>query len=254
MVEFEKAVLITGGAQGIGKATALRFLEAGFRVMLTDVDEEAGRETTAEMQSAGELLFTVCDVAHEEAVVSAVATTLRLFGRLDVLVNNAGIMIRKPLEELSLEEWRRVLDVNLTGMFLCAKHSLPHLRQHPQGQIVNIASTRALMSEPHTESYSASKGGIVALTHALAMSAGPEVCVNCVSPGWIDVSGWKKKSERRPAALTALDHGQHPAGRVGRPEDVADAVLFLAGRKDAFITGANLVVDGGMTRKMIYTE
>jgi len=121
-----------------------------------------------------------------------------------------------------------------------------------EGAIINIASTRALMSEPDTESYSASKGGLAALTHALAISFGPEVRVNCISPGWIDVSAWQKHNRRRPEALSEADHEQHPAGRVGRVEDVAAMAVFLASEESGFITCQNFVVDGGMTKKMIY--
>jgi NAD(P)-dependent dehydrogenase (short-subunit alcohol dehydrogenase family) len=136
---------------------------------------------------------------------------------------------------------------------LFAKHAAPALKARG-GAIVNIASTRALMSEPNTESYAASKGGIVALTHALAASLGPDVRVNCISPGWIDVSRWKKPSKRKPAQLRPEDHAQHLAGRVGRPEDIAGLAAYLIGPESSFITGANFVVDGGMTRKMIYAE
>jgi NAD(P)-dependent dehydrogenase (short-subunit alcohol dehydrogenase family) len=157
-------------------------------------------------------------------------------------VGNAGIMVRKPVTELGLDEWRRVLDTNLTAAFLLAKHAAGHLRR-ARGAIVTIASTRALQSEPGTEAYSASKGGLVALTHALAVSLGPEVRVNCVSPGWIDTAG---------EPLSNADHEQHPAGRVGRPEDVAALVDWLLGPESGFVTGANFVLDGGMTRKMVY--
>jgi NAD(P)-dependent dehydrogenase (short-subunit alcohol dehydrogenase family) len=134
---------------------------------------------------------------------------------------------------------------------LCSKYAYPYLKKE-KGVIINIASTRAFMSEPNTEAYSASKGGIYALTHALAISLGPDIRVNCISPGWIEVSEWKKKSLRKPAELTELDHKQHPAGRVGRPEDIASLVLYLISDEAGFITGANFIVDGGMTRKMIY--
>jgi NAD(P)-dependent dehydrogenase (short-subunit alcohol dehydrogenase family) len=127
-------------------------------------------------------------------------------------------------------------------MFLMAKHAAPHLRR-TRGAIVNIASTRALQSEPDSEPYAASKGGVVALTHALALSLGPRVRVNCVSPGWIDT---------RAAKLSRADHAQHPVGRVGRPEDVAELVAFLLSDAAGFATGQNYVLDGGMTRKMIY--
>jgi NAD(P)-dependent dehydrogenase (short-subunit alcohol dehydrogenase family) len=182
-----------------------------------------------------------------------VEETVREFGGLDVLVNNAGIAAPRggPVAELALPDWNRVLAVNLTGAFLCAKHAAAHLRLN-RGAIVNIASTRALMSEPGCEAYAASKGGIVALTHALALSLGPDVRVNCISPGWIETAEWKRADQRRAPRLSAADHAQHPCGRVGRPEDIAALVDFLASEESGFITGANFTADGGMTRRMIY--
>lgn len=250
---MRKAALVTGAGQGIGRAVAKRLLEEGYAVTIAERDEEAGREALQEFAGLGELQFVPCDVSEEDDVRRAVDAALERFGRLDLLVNNAGIMVRKPVTELSLEEWNRVVGVNLTGHFLCARQAAPHLLR-TRGAVVNIASTRALMSEADTEAYSASKGGIVALTHALAVSLGPEVRVNCVSPGWIDVSEWKKRSARHQERLSEGDHRQHPAGRVGRPEDVAEMVLFLAGERSGFVTGQNFVLDGGMTRKMIYVE
>lgn len=244
-------VIVTGGAQGIGRAVARRFFDKGWAAVIADCDEEAGREAAGELGAADRVRFVRTDVAEEPEVQRLVQVTLEAFGRLDVLVNNAGIMGGGPLEELSLRDWNRVLGVNLTGPLLCAKHAAPHLRK-AKGAIVNISSTRALMSEPNTEAYSASKGGIVALTHALAVSLAPDVRVNCVSPGWIETRPWKKAAARQEAVLTAEDHRQHPAGRVGQPEDVAALVEFLASRESGFTTGANIVIDGGMTRKMIY--
>jgi NAD(P)-dependent dehydrogenase (short-subunit alcohol dehydrogenase family) len=175
-----------------------------------------------------------------------------MYGRIDALINNAGISQNKPLETLSLEEWNRVLGVNLTGTFLCTKHASTHLR-NSCGSIINIASTRAFMSEACTEAYSASKGGIVALTHALAMSLGPEIRVNCISPGWIETGPWQKKSQRHSTDLSEEDHLQHPVGRVGIPEDIASLVLYLVSNEASFLTGSNLIADGGMTRKMVYS-
>ncbi len=169
-------------------------------------------------------------------------------GRLDALVCNAGFMIRKSLAELSLAEWDAVLRTNLSSTFLLARAAAPLLRD-ARGAIVTIASTRAHQSEPDTESYSASKGGLLALTHALAVSLGPEVRCNCVSPGWIDV-----QPPGQGEALRPEDHRQHPAGRVGRPDDVAALVAWLCGPEAGFVTGAEFLSDGGMTRKMIYAE
>jgi hypothetical protein len=260
------AALVTGGAQGIGKRVVEKLRRAGASVAFMDVDEEAGLETLEELRAAevaargvrggketSRVLFIRCDVASEEQVREGVERAAGAFGGLDSLVNNAGVFCRKPVAELGLDEWNRVLAVNLTGAFLCAKHAAPHLRKSG-GSIVNVASTRAFMSERDTEAYSASKGGLFALTHALAASLGPEVRVNCISPGWIETSELRKKSARTPAELSARDHSQHPAGRVGTAGDVAALALFLLDPGNSFVTGQNFVVDGGMTRKMIYVE
>lgn len=245
-----KSAIVTGGAQGIGRGIAEALLAEGFSVVAADIDAEAGEGFLAETANDA-LHFVQVDVANEEEVVALMDKAVATCGGLDLLVNNAGIMIRKPVEDLSFDEWKRVIDINLSGPFLCSKHASSHLMK-TKGSIVNIASTRAFMSEPHTESYSASKGGLVALTHALAASLGPEIRVNCISPGWIDVSGWKKQSERKQEFLTEADHRQHFAGRVGMPEDVATMVVYLASAGAGFVTGANFTIDGGMTRKMIY--
>lgn len=248
----DKTAVVTGGGQGIGRAIAEALLTAGARVWLAECDPEAGGETCVDLAHLGPIEFVLTDVADTNAVES-LRQRVAVGGGLDLLVNNAAVMVRKPIEELSLKEWQRVLDVNLTGPFLCSRAFAPLLSTRC-GSIVNIASTRAMMSEPHTESYAASKGGLVALTHALALSLGPKVRVNCISPGWIDVTPLARRSHRQAAQLSHGDHAQHPAGRVGRPEDIATMVLYLASDRAGFITGDNIVIDGGMTRKMIYSE
>jgi NAD(P)-dependent dehydrogenase (short-subunit alcohol dehydrogenase family) len=237
-----KTVLVTGAARGIGKATARVLGARGWRVALLDRNAAEGRAAAAELGAE----FFECDVSSEASVEAGVRAAATSLGGVAALVNNAGIAgaASGPVEKLPLEEWNRRLGTNLTGVFLMAKHCAPLLRA-ARGAMVNIASTRALQSEPNTEAYSASKGGVVALTHALAMSLGPEVRVNCVSPGWIDT----KNSKLRPADLA-----QHPVGRVGRPEDIGELVAWLLSDAAGFVTGQNFVADGGMTRKMIYEE
>jgi NAD(P)-dependent dehydrogenase (short-subunit alcohol dehydrogenase family) len=243
--------IITGGAQGIGKAIGRQLLSRGMAIVIADNDKEAGRETLAEFQALGTVRFIATDVAAEPRVQKMVASTVKTFGRLDVLVNNAAIMANAAPTQLTLADWNRVLAVNLTGAFLCSKHAAPHLSRR-LGAIINIASTRAFMSEPNTEAYSASKGGLVALTHALAMSLGPKVRVNCISPGWIETESSKKPRGRRVPHFSEADRQQHPAGRVGTPADIAALVDYLVADTAGFITAANFIVDGGMTRKMIY--
>jgi NAD(P)-dependent dehydrogenase (short-subunit alcohol dehydrogenase family) len=183
-------------------------------------------------------------VGSEADVERLVAVARARMGRIDAVVSNAGIGAFGPMAQTTLESWNRVLATNLTATFLLAKAAAADLKA-ARGSMVIVASTRAHMSEPGTLAYSACKGGLVALTHALAITMAPEVRVNCVSPGWIDTG--------RHGPLKPSDHAQHPAGRVGRPEDLAAAVAYFLSEEAGFITGAELIVDGGMTRKMIYT-
>ncbi len=247
---MKRNVIVTGGAQGIGKILALELAKNGYSVSVFEIDEEAIRDFESEITSE-EIAFFKTDVADEANVARSVKLSVEKFGNISGLINNAAIQIDKPVTELSGEEWNRVIGVNLTGAFLCSKHAAPILKS-AKGNIINISSTRAFQSEKNTEAYSASKGGVLALTHALAVSLGPEIRVNCISPGWIDVSGVKKKSKANQIELSEADHLQHPAGRVGKPEDIARMVLFLLNPENDFITGQNFVIDGGMTKKMIY--
>ena len=235
MTHDGRVALITGGAHGIGHATARRLAADGWHVVTADTKDADpvpdGRHITA-------------DVSDEAAVRRLMDDIRTTKSRLDGLVANAGIMVRKPLRDLTPDDWSRVIATNLTSTYLLARAAEDLLRT-ARGAIVTVASTRARQSEPDTESYAASKGGLVSLTHALAISLGPEVRANVVSPGWINVG------DEEPSKA---DHAQHPAGRVGRPEDVAALIAWLLGRESGFVTGAEFVTDGGMTRKMIYAE
>jgi NAD(P)-dependent dehydrogenase (short-subunit alcohol dehydrogenase family) len=231
--------LVTGGAAGIGAGIAGRLAADGWRVIIVDKNRTGGEETARLHER---VRFVAADVSSEPAVGAFIDDIGAQEKRLDAVICNAGVMVRKPLSELSLTDWNRVLATNLTSTFLLAKSAAPLLRQ-ARGVILTIASTRAHMSEPDTESYAASKGGLLALTHALAVSLGPDVRVNCISPGWIHTRGEE---------LRQADHAQHAAGRVGTVEDIAALAAFLVGDDGSFITGSEFIVDGGMTRKMIY--
>lgn len=251
-----RVALVTGAARGIGRTIARSLLQAGYRVHAIDSDTEALDGMYAGLDSTlqAECRVSPADVSRESDVARCVAAIRADTGRLDLLINNAGIAdpFNAPIESLALADWQRVIDVNLTGFFICAKHSTPLLRG-AGGSIVNMASTRAYQSEPHSEAYAASKGGIIALTHALAISLGPQVRVNAIAPGWIDVRDEQAGGET-PEPLRAIDHEQHPAGRVGRAADIARLVVYLASPQAQFITGQTWTVDGGMTRHMIYAH
>lgn len=249
----DKIAVVTGGAQGIGRAITGRLSREGYHVVVADIDEEAGNEVARELESEGLVHFHYTDVSRESSVRELMEFVKSGLNHLDLLVNNAGISnpVNGPMENLELAEWELVIQTNLSSVFMCSKYAIPMLR-NAGGSIVNIASTRAMMSESNTEAYSAAKGGVVALTHAMANSLGPDIRVNAVSPGWIEVRDWKKSSEKEQPEHREVDNKQHPAGRVGTPNDIASMVSYLAGESAGFITGQNFVVDGGMTRKMIY--
>lgn len=250
----DRVVIVTGGGQGIGRAISREFASKGTKVVIADIDREAGEENEQYILRHGNSAYFVqTDVASENSVKNLVGKTVEKYGTVNILINNAAIGGSGNLSEDSMEGWDRVIAVNLRGPFMCAKFCAPVMTQSGGGCIVNIASTRAFMSEPDTEAYSASKGGIIALTHSLAVSLSKsKIRVNSISPGWIETSEWLKSRNAKPAVLSDLDHSQHPAGRVGVPQDIARACLYLCSEDAGFITGANLTIDGGMTVKMIY--
>ncbi|MDR2912897.1 MAG: SDR family oxidoreductase [Alistipes sp.] len=241
MEDFKDRVcFVTGGARGIGRAVVEAFVGAGARVAFCDLVEPEG-------ELAG-TMFRRVDVRDAGALVGFMDEVCDAWGGIDIVVNNVGVGGFSPLTETSVEQFDEVLATNLRPVFITSRElARRRVRVKKYGRIINIASTRALQSEPGTEGYSASKGGVVALTHALAASlAGTGITVNCISPGWIDTG--------RFGELRSEDHAQHLSGRVGVPEDIARACLFLASPDNDFIDGANFVVDGGMTRRMVYVE
>ncbi|TVQ11181.1 MAG: SDR family oxidoreductase [Balneolaceae bacterium] len=243
---MKKTAIVTGAANGIGRAVATACAANGFSVVIADIDAENGQHLQDRLLNEGfDAMFVKCDVSDPEAITGLVKTAADRYGRIDVVINNAGISEFTPPDELTVAGWDRILNTNLRGAFLLTREAAPVMKKNGGGAVVNIASTRALMSEKNSEAYAASKGGLLALTHALALSyADDHIRVNCISPGWIHTGDYSK--------LREIDHTQHPSGRVGKPEDIARACLFLTHPDNGFINGENLVIDGGMTRKMIY--
>lgn len=241
----DKRVLVTGGASGIGREIVAAFREQGCKVALFDHDLKGGTDT-AQRHGAR---FYPCELADTEDIQKQFDALTNAWGDIDILVNNAAECVFKPLTQTTSREFAGTLAVNLTAPFVLSRLIALHrsdTRLHG-GRIINIASTRAFQSEPGTEAYSASKGGIIALTHALMASLSPfGITVNSISPGWINTG---KESELRD-----IDHSFHPSGRVGMPHDIARACVFLAMPDADFINGTNLTIDGGVTRKMIYPD
>lgn len=251
-----KIVAITGGGQGIGRGIAVHFAKAGYAVSIADADAAAGREAVKVLRETGTPAFFLrTDVAKQKDVAAWVRGTEQALGCPDVLINNAGVSRNAPFLKLAPKDFDRVIAINLRGTFLCSQMVARRMAARKKsGAIVNIASTRAFMSEAGTEAYTASKGGIAALTHGMAMSLAPHrIRVNSVSPGWIEVRDWQRSARARKPVHSKADKEQHPVGRVGRPEDIAEACLYLA-EHAGFVTGQNVTVDGGMTIKMIYAE
>ena len=249
----EKVVVITGGALGIGRATALAFGREGARVTIADVDEHAGRATLGELESGGGTgHLVVADVARADACRRVIVETVEHFGGLDVLFNNVGIQPQASylrLEDTPEEMWDRILDVNLKSYFLMSKYALPALHRRGGGVIINTASVQGLQSQKGVGAYAASKGGVLSLTRQMAVEyAADGIRVLAVCPGTIDTEMVRASAAREPDGLEAAlaRYGRtHPIGRIGTGQDIANVVLFLASDKASFMTGEYVCVDGG---------
>lgn len=241
-----KTVIVTGAAQGIGRSVATHFAKAGANVVIADIEHDLGVQLAGELQKEGySAIFAETDVRSEESVRQLMEMVATRFGEIHILINNAGKGKWISPLELSLDDWNDIINTNLRSVFLCSREAAK--RMNSGGAIINLASTRAVMSEQNSESYAATKGGILALTHALASSFSElNITVNSISPGWIETGDYN--------ALRPSDHNQHFSNRVGKPDDIARACLYLANPENNFITGTDLTIDGGMTKKMIYEE
>lgn len=247
ITEKKKRVFVTGGAEGIGKAIVQAFCNAGYRVAFCDKNETTGQQLAKE---TGTVFYQV-DVSDQESLERCMQRIFLVWGDIDIIVNNAGVSKFSPIIETSIDDFDNILSVNLRPAFITSRLLAIHRKSQPSrnpfGRIINICSTRYLMSEPGSEGYAASKGGIYSLTHALAVSLSEwHITVNSIAPGWIQNHDYEQ--------LRTEDHTQHPSGRVGKPEDIARMCLFLSQEENDFINGENITIDGGMTKKMIYVE
>ena len=239
----QKVALVTGAARGIGLATAKRFLAESWRVALLDIERELLNEAVAGLKQADHTLALPCDVSDAAAVAAAVDAVEKRFGRLDALVNNAGVAVFAPLLETSDADWSRILAVNLTGPFLCTKAAAPLMREHGGGAIVNITSISAVRASTLRSAYGTSKAGLAHLTKQLAVElASLGIRVNAVAPGPVDTAMAKAV---HTAAIRADYHDAIPLNRYGLEEELAEAIFFLSSDRASYITGQILAVDGG---------
>lgn len=249
-----KAVLVTGGGSGIGLATALAFLREGARVAIGEVSAERGAEAVARAREQGhEVLVVPGDVTHEADAARMVEDTVKAYGRLDVLFNNAGILIESPVDEMTEADWDRQVGVNLKGAFLVAKHAVRQMLRQGSGAIVNTGSVNSLVGDPAAAAYCASKAGVALLTKSMALAyADRGIRVNAVAPGWVETRMFAQEAATRGVTVAQYRKhagAEHPMGRVGRPEEIAELVLFLASDESGYTTGAVVTADGGYTAR-----
>jgi len=244
-----RIAVVTGAASGIGRGIAIRLAEMGAKVAALDIDEEKGQQEASEIQaSGGESLFLNCDVSNAAACHQATEAVIQRWGRIDILCNCAGIAIRKSVVDLTEAEWDRALDITLKGIYLLSREVIPHMIRAGGGSVINIGSGWSLKGGPNAASYCAAKGGAANLTRAMAIDHGRHnIRVNCVCPGDIDTPMLHSECAQLGEDVQKFmqEAANRPLARIGTPDDVANAVLFLACPMSSWITGATLVVDGG---------
>ncbi len=243
----DKVAIITGAASGIGKATAKLFAEHGAKVVVADIDENGGNQTVTDIQDAGnEAIFIQTDVTIKADTEQMVAQTLKNYDKLDTLLNSAGIAMRLPVAELPEEDWHRCLDVNLNGVFLCAKAAIPAMQKNGGGSIINMSSIYGIVGADVRAAYVASKGAVTNLTRGMALDyAEDNIRVNCICPGFVEtplVAGVIKTPDEYQKLAN-----KHPMRRLAQPEEIAYGALYLASDESAFVTGIALPIDGGYT-------
>ena len=248
-----KVALITGAGSGIGRASAVRFAAEGARVVAADWKPDGGRKTVERIQATGGVaLFVEADVSQESDVRRMVATAVDAYGRLDILLNNAAVQVFGTIPETPTSDWQRVLDVNLKGVFLGCKYALPQMIAQGGGCIVNMSSTLGFVGDPTMPAYGATKGGILAMSKAMAQAHGRQnVRVNCICPGDVDTPIVQEYFDQQadPAEARRRVASCYALGRIAQPEEIAEVALFLASDESSFLTGTAIIADGGLTSR-----
>ncbi|WP_175834556.1 SDR family NAD(P)-dependent oxidoreductase [Burkholderia anthina] len=244
-MRFEnKVAIVTGGASGIGEATVRAFAREGASVVIADLTDKGARLADDVIENGGRAVYIETDVTDSEAVQNLIARTVQIYGRVDIMFANAGIADDARIEQLDESAWKKTIDINLTGVYLCDKYAIQHMHAQGGGVIVNCGSIHSHVGKSGVTAYAAAKGGVKLLTQTLAIDYGQHnIRVNAVCPGYIDTPLLKNVPDAQKQALAAL----HPMGRLGKADEVANAVLFLASDEASFINGSSLMVDGGYT-------
>lgn len=248
-----KVAIITGAASGIGRASALRFAQEGARVVVVDWNPQGGQETVALVRAqGGEALYIEADVSRDADVRRVVETTVHTYGAVHILFNNAGIQVFGTLPNTSEADWHKVMDVNLKGVYLACKYAIPHMIAQGGGSIINTSSALGLVGDPDLPAYGATKGGILAMTRSMAQAHGRQgIRVNAICPGDVETPLVVEYFEHQPDPAEARRWvaSHYALGRIAQPEEIANVALFLASDESSFVTGATIVVDGGLTSR-----
>jgi NAD(P)-dependent dehydrogenase (short-subunit alcohol dehydrogenase family) len=254
----EKVVIVTGSGRGIGKGIALAFAKEGAAVIVSTLEEEEGRETVQEIQGMGGMAeFVQTDVSSEDSVRNMVELVTDAHRRIDVLVNNAGITLFKPLLEATLEDWEKVINIDLRGVFLCSKYVAAQMVRQQKGSIINISSNHAVATLPDTEIYAAAKAGVNGMTRSMALSLGKSgIRVNAICPGFTDTPHYRKWLETggNAAEIEKEVHWLHAGSRISTPEDIGKLAVYLASDDAEMITGAELMIDGGLSARLYHSR